>query len=188
MIIDSGVTILGAFLPELTDSLFSTQGIMVMLLMAYGGAMWMFLSSAPKVFTVMVSDLNIAKQFYEEILNLPIADVPLQYYYDYEQSMGAGTFDPMYNMGSSFSNTAVKPQDGLWYQLKKNTQLHIIAGASLGQKDSQRHVCFDHECLQALLLKVQSRRLKYKIRREKPLNFLVKDYDNRVIEMAEAVN
>ncbi len=188
MMIDGSVTIFGAFLPELTDSLFSTQGIMVMLLMAYGGAMWMFLSSAPKVFTVMVSDLNIAKQFYEEILQLPLADVPLQYYYDYEQSMGAGTFDPIYNMGSSFSASTVKPQDGLWYQLKKNTQLHIIAGASLGYKDSQRHVSFDHECLQALLLKIQSRRLKYKIRREKPLNFLVKDFDNRVIEMTEAVN
>ncbi|MDA0867720.1 MAG: glyoxalase-like domain protein, partial [Cyanobacteria bacterium] len=38
------------------DSLLSTQGIMVMLLVAYAGAMWMFLSSAPKVHTVMVSD------------------------------------------------------------------------------------------------------------------------------------
>ena len=188
MIIDVSVAIFGAFLPELTDSLFSTQGIMVMLLVAYGAAMWMFLTSAPKVYTVMVSDMNIARQFYEELLNLPVADVPLQYYYDYEQSMGAGTFDPIYNMGSSFSSSNVKPQEGLWYQLKKNTQVHIIAGASLGYRDCQRHVCFDHECLEALLLKVQSRRLKYKIRRENPLNFLVKDYDNRVIEMAEAVN
>ena len=187
MIIDGSVVIFGAFLPELTDSLFSTQGIMVMLLVAYGGAMWMFLSSAPKVYTVMVSDLNIAQQFYEELLNLPIADVPLQYYYDYEQSMGTGSLDPIY-MGSSFSSSTVKPQDGLWYQLRKNTQLHIIAGASLGYKNCQRHVCFDRECLDALLMKVQSRRLKYKIRRENPLNFLVKDYDNRVIEMSQASN
>ena len=48
----------GAFLPGLPlDSLFSTQGIMVMLLAAYAVAMWMFLSSAPKVYTIMVSDL-----------------------------------------------------------------------------------------------------------------------------------
>lgn len=54
---------LGAFLPDLPfDSLFSTQGIMVMLLAAYAGAMWMFLSSAPKVYTIMVSDMEIARQ------------------------------------------------------------------------------------------------------------------------------
>ena len=55
---------LGAFLPPIAlDSLFSTQGIMVMLLVAYAGAMWMFLSSAPKVYTVMVSDLQNAQRF-----------------------------------------------------------------------------------------------------------------------------
>ncbi|MBD2022694.1 glyoxalase-like domain protein, partial [Leptolyngbya sp. FACHB-36] len=48
--------VLGAF-PGL-DSLFSTQGIMVMLLGAYAVAMWMFLTSAPKVHTIMVSDLE----------------------------------------------------------------------------------------------------------------------------------
>lgn len=46
------------------DSLFSTQGIMIMLLIAYAGAMWMFLSSAPKVHTIMVSDLEIARDLY----------------------------------------------------------------------------------------------------------------------------
>ena len=80
---------LAAFLPSLTDTLFSTQGIMVMLLIAYGVAMWMFLTSAPKVHTIMVSDLNIAQQFYEGLLNLPNAEVPLHYYYNYEQSLGA---------------------------------------------------------------------------------------------------
>lgn len=188
MIINGSLTIinfyLAVFFPEIGDTLFSTQGIMVMLLIAYGGAMWMFLTSSPKVYTVMVSDLNIAQQFYEQILDLPIADIPLHYYYNYEQSLGASSFDPIY-MGSTLNNTMTKPNDGLWYQLKKNTQLHIIGGASLGYKDCQRHVCFDHECLEALLLKIQSRRLKYKIRKENPLNFLVKDYDNRVIEMAE---
>jgi hypothetical protein len=191
MIINGNLTIvnfyLNVFFPEVTDTLFSTQGIMVMLLIAYGGAMWMFLTSAPKVYTVMVSDLNIAQEFYREILGLPIADIPLHYYYNYEQSLGTSSFDPIY-MGSTVNDRMVKPHDGLWYQLKKNTQLHIIGGASLGYKHCQRHVCFDHECLEALLLRVQSRRLRYKIRKENPLNFLVKDYDNRVIEMAEVNN
>jgi hypothetical protein len=64
----------------------------------------------------------------------------------------------------------------------------VISGASLGQKDRQRHVCFDHDCLEQLLMRSQSYRVKYKIRREKPLNFLVKDIDGRVIEMAEVSN
>ncbi|MFM7559825.1 MAG: glyoxalase-like domain protein, partial [Cylindrospermopsis raciborskii] len=39
---------IASFLPSLPlDSLFSTQGIMIMLLAAYAGAMWMFLTSAP---------------------------------------------------------------------------------------------------------------------------------------------
>jgi hypothetical protein len=76
----------------------------------------------------------------------------------------------------------------LWYQLKKNTQLHIISGASLGAKSRQRHVCFDHDCLEQLLLRVQSYGIKYKIRRDNPLNFLVKDLEGRVIEMAEISN
>lgn len=178
--------LVGAFLPGITDGLFSTQGIMVMLLIAYGGAMWMFLSSAPKVHTIMVSDLNIARQFYEEILNLPMADVPLHYYYNYEQSLSSTMLDPIY-MGSGGNNSGIMGESrGLWYQLRKNTQLHIIGGASLGYKNSQRHVCFDHECLDDILLRIESRRLKYKVRSQKPLNFLVKDLDNRVIEMAEA--
>jgi hypothetical protein len=84
--------------------------------------------------------------------------------------------------------TRFSQNEGLWYQLKKNTQLHIIWGASFGSKDRQRHVCFDHDCLEQILLRVQSRRLRYKIRREKPLNFLVKDLEGRVIEMAEVNN
>ncbi len=39
---------LGAFFSLPLDSLLSTQGIMVMLLAAYAGAMWMFLTSAPQ--------------------------------------------------------------------------------------------------------------------------------------------
>lgn len=179
---------LGSFLPSLPlDSLFSTQGIMIMLLAAYAGAMWMFLTSAPKVYTVMVSDLEIARQLYEGLLDLPAAEVPLHYYYNYEQTIGATGIDPLYmSSASSWSNRSMSNgSDGLWYQLKKNTQLHIITGASLGTKNQQRHVCFDRDCLDLILMRVEMRGLKFKIRNQKPLNFLVKDYEGRVIEMAE---
>src|SRR4028118_2232238 len=183
---------LGAFLPGLPlDSLLSTQGIMVMLLAAYAVAMWMFLTSAPKVHTVMVSDLEIARQFYEGLLNLNAAEVPLHYYYNYEQTLGATAIDPLYmsaGMGATSTATKFRGNEGLWYQLKKNTQLHVISGASIGKKNQQRHVCFDHDCMQQVLMRVQMRRLKYKVRSEKPLNFLVKDLDGRVIEMSEVSN
>lgn len=184
--------ILGSFLPSLPlDSLFSTQGIMVMLLAAYAGAMWMFLTSAPKVHTVMVSDLEIARQLYEGLLDLPSAEVPLHYYYNYEQSIGAGGIDPLYMSASpTFSGSRMmnNASEGLWYQLKKNTQLHVITGASLGNKSQQRHVCFDRDCLEMILMRVETRSLKFKIRNRKPLNFLVKDYEGRVIELAEVAN
>ncbi|MBH8563695.1 glyoxalase-like domain protein [Nostoc sp. CENA67] len=182
---------LGSFLPSLPlDSLFSTQGIMVLLLAAYAGAMWMFLTSAPKVYTVMVSDLEIARQLYEGLLDLPVAEVPLHYYYNYEQTLGAASVDPLYMSASpSWSNKMMNSgNEGLWYQLKKNTQLHVITGASLGSKNQQRHVCFDRECLDLILMRVEVRGLKFKIRNEKPLNFLVKDYEGRVIEVAEVAN
>jgi hypothetical protein len=187
-----GPLYLSSFLPSLPlDSLFSTQGIMVMLLAAYAGAMWMFLTSAPKVHTVMVSDLGQAREFYEGMLNLPVAEVPLHYYYNYEQSLGTTGIDPLYlspSVGRGTSSQTMGDPEGLWYQLMKNTQLHIISGAGAGEKNRQRHVCFDRDCLDQLLMRVQTRGIKYKIRREKPLNFLVKDYDGRVIEMAEVSN
>lgn len=184
-----GVFHLGALIP-LVDTLFSTQGIMVMLLAAYAGAMWMFLTSAPKVHTIMVSDLHIARQFYEGLLNLPVADVPLHYYYNYEQTLGTTGIDPLYMSATSPSPTTTlgSGNEGLWYQLKKNTQLHVITGASYGYKNRQRHVCFDRDCLEDVLMRVQSRRLKFKVRRDKPLNFLVKDIENRVIEIQEVSN
>lgn len=121
------------------DTLFSTQGIMVMLLVAYAGAMWMFLTSAPKVHTIMVSDLEIARQLYEGLLDLPAAEVPLHYYYNYEQTIGAaGAIDPLYMSATptlSASKSLTGP-DGLWYQLKKNTQLHVISGAFRGEKSA----------------------------------------------------
>jgi hypothetical protein len=181
---------LGSFLPSLPlDSLFSTQGIMVMLLAAYGGAMWMFLTSAPKVYTLMVSDLEIARELYEGLLNLPAAEVPLHYYYNYEQTIGAAGVDPLYLSSPSFSSRMMNnANEGLWYQLKKNTQLHVISGASIGQKNQQRHVCFDNECLELLLMRVETRGLKFKILNRKPVNFLLKDYEGRVIEMVEVNN
>jgi hypothetical protein len=182
---------LGSLLPSLPlDSLFSTQGIMVMLLAAYAGAMWLFLTSAPKVYTVMVSDLGIARDLYAGLLDLPVAEVPLHYYYNYEQTIGATTVDPLYMSASpSWSGkTSDNANAGLWYQLKKNTQLHVIMGANLGSKNQQRHVCFDRNCLQLILMRVETRGLKFKIRNEKPLNFLVKDYEGRIIEMAEVAN
>ena len=181
---------LSSLLPSLPlDSLLSTQGIMVMLLAAYAVAMWMFLTSAPKVYTIMVSDLEIAKQFYEGILELPAAEVPLHYYYNYEQTLGATAIDPIYMSAATIgTEPGFKGNAGLWYQLQKNTQLHVISGASLGNKNRQRHVGFDRDCLEQLLLRVQMSGVKYKIRREKPFNFLVKDMENRTIEMAEVSN
>ncbi|OKH46014.1 glyoxalase-like domain protein [Calothrix sp. HK-06] len=181
---------LASFLPAL-DGLMSTQGIMVMLLAAYAGAMWMFLTSAPKVYTVMVSDLEIARQLYEGLLDLPAAEVPLHYYYNYEQTIGAAGIDPLYMSATpsySGSRSMSNASEGLWYQLKKNTQLHVITGASLGAKNQQRHVCFDNDALELILMRVEVRGLKFKIRSRKPMNFLVKDYDGRVIEMAEVAN
>lgn len=179
---------LGSFLP--VDSILSTQGIMVMLLGAYAVAMWMFLTSAPKVHTIMVSDLAAAREFYEGLLDLPVAEVPLHYYYNYEQSLGTPGVDPIYlsNYPSPKSQlrTEFNSTDGLWYQLKKDTQVHIVTGANFGHNNRHRHVCFDHACLETILLRVQARRLKYKIRRNKPLNFLVKDLEERVIELAES--
>jgi hypothetical protein len=182
---------IGSFLPGLPlDTLFSTQGIMVMLLAAYAGAMWMFLTSAPKVHTVMVSDLEIARQLYEGLLDLPAAEVPLHYYYNYEQTIGATGVDPLYlsSSPSLAGSRMTNASDGLWYQIKKNTQLHVITGASVGTKNQQRHVCFDRDCLEMILMRVETRGLKFKIRNQKPLNFLVKDYEGRVIEMAEVAN
>src|SRR6478672_6730326 len=117
--------IFGSFLASLPlDSLFSTQGIMVLLLAAYAAAMWMFLTSAPKVHTVMVSDLEVARQFYEGLLDMPVEEVPLHYYYNYEQTLGASSLDPLYLSAPIGSSTVkgLNGSEGLWYQLKKNAQ------------------------------------------------------------------
>ena len=197
MITSSPLNVIVANLP--LDTLVSTQGIMVMLLVAYAGAMWAFLRGAPKVHTIMVSDIDLARRFYEGVLSLSAADVPLHYYYNYEQTLGTAGMDPMMGASSfgqsfggqplgSFSGESYGGPDGLWYQLKKNTQLHVIGGASFGNRNRQRHVCFDHDCLEYLLMQVQTRGIRHKLRRDRPLNFLVKDFDGEVIEMAEVEN
>jgi hypothetical protein len=171
------------------DGLFSTQGIMVMLLAAYGGAMWMFLSGAPKVYTVMVSDLEGARQFYAGLLNLNAADIPLHYYYNYEQSLGTAGINPMYLSGNMGSTTVRGTgNDGLWYQLRKNVQIHVISGASMGDNDRHRHICFDRDCLDGILMRVQRLDLKHKIRNDRPLEFLVKDFSGQVFEITEVQN
>jgi hypothetical protein len=170
------------------DGLFSTQGIMVMLLTGYAGAMWMFLKSAPKVYTIMVSDLEIAKQFYEGMLNLAAADIPLHYYYNYEQSLGTSGLDPMYMTNIPSRTLPQSGAEGLWYQLRKNVQLHVVTGANSGDGGRDRHISFDRDGLEQVLLRVQSRSLKYKIQQERPLSFLVKDYEGRVLELCEMRN
>ncbi len=173
------------------NDIFSTQGIMVMLLVAYGFAMWTFLTNAPKVYTVMVSDIKIAQKFYEGLLKLNAADIPLHYYYTPEKNLGTlATVDPLH-MSMNYTNTSnisLDTKHGLWYQLKNNTQLHIISGASYGHNHRQRHVCFENRCLETILLKIQAKRLKYRMRSKQPLNFLVKDIDERIIEMVEVKN
>jgi catechol 2,3-dioxygenase-like lactoylglutathione lyase family enzyme len=168
------------------ESLFSTQTIMIMLLGAYGVAMWMFLTSAPKVHTVMVSDLDQARDFYEAQLSLPAAKIPLHYYYGYDQTLGsAANLDPIYM--SSEARQQPRP-DGLWYQLEKNTQLHIVGGANAGKSSRDRHLCFNRDCVEQVLLRIQVLGIKHKIRSEKPLKFLVRDVDGNVIEIAEVDN
>lgn len=173
------------------DNILSTQGIMVMLLVAYGLAMWTFLTNAPKVYTVMVSDIKIAQKFYEGLLKLNAADIPLYYYYTPTKNISTpATVDPLH-MSVDYTSMGGMDMDtkyGLWYQLKKNTQLHIISGASYGYNNRQRHVCFDNHCLKTILLKIQAKRLRYKVRCKQPLNFLVKDIDERTIEIVEVKN
>jgi catechol 2,3-dioxygenase-like lactoylglutathione lyase family enzyme len=161
------------------EQLFSTQNIMIMLLGAYGVAMWMFLSSAPKVHTVMVSDLEQAQSFYEEQLELAKAIVPLHYYYGYEAPLGM--------MPDGYSPPPYSPkQDGVWYQLRKNVQLHVVAGAKRYQSQRDRHLCFNRDCIEQILLKIQVSGIKHKITSEQPLSFLVKDGDGRIIEVSES--
>ncbi|MEN9224189.1 MAG: hypothetical protein Q6M54_01830 [Thermostichus sp. DRC_bins_24] len=137
------VTLPGLMLPLIPlEILLSTKGLMFLLLSAYGGAMWTFLSGAPRVHTIIVPDLEQARGFYEKVLKLPEAELPLQYYYGYEQSMVSSSLGSIYFPGdiglsprfdAQARPTTAPPQvdtPGLWYQLSDNVQLHVIPGAT----------------------------------------------------------
>jgi catechol 2,3-dioxygenase-like lactoylglutathione lyase family enzyme len=133
----------GLMLPLIPlEVLLSTKGLMFLLLSAYGGAMWTFLSGAPRVHTIIVPDLEQARGFYEKVLKLPEAELPLQYYYGYEQSMvgyslGSAYFPGDIGLSPRFDAKA-RPTSGptqldtpgLWYQLSDNVQLHVIPGST----------------------------------------------------------
>ncbi len=137
------VTPPGLMLPLIPlEILLSTKGLMFLLLSAYGGAMWTFLSGAPRVHTIIVPDLEQARGFYEKVLKLPEAELPLQYYYGYEQSMVSSSLGSVYFPGDiglsprfdaqarPISAPAQLDTPGLWYQLSDNVQLHVIPGAT----------------------------------------------------------
>ena len=175
--------------------LLSTKGLMFLLLSAYGGAMWTFLSGAPRVYTFMVPDLDDAKKFYEQYLQLPEAELPLHYYYGYEQS--AGSFDPMYYQGDfgggynyspSMGGTATADTPGLWYQLTDKAQVHVIVGGaetSGGYSNRRRHVSFDRDGLKALQQYFKKQNIPHTVRSDKPMVMLVRDRSGQVVEIAE---
>ncbi len=132
---------LGLLLPLIPlEALLSTKGLMFLLLSAYGGAMWTFLSGAPRVYTIIVPDLEQARGFYEKVLKLPEAELPLQYYYGYEQSIVSSSLGSIYFPGDiglssrpeAKGQPASKTLDtaGLWYQLSDSVQLHVIPGST----------------------------------------------------------
>ncbi|WP_017326959.1 hypothetical protein [Synechococcus sp. PCC 7336] len=175
--------------------LLSTKGLMFMLLSAYGGAMWTFLSGAPRVYTIMVPNLDDAKRFYEQYLKLPEAELPLHYYYGYEQTVGS--FDPMYYQGDMASaynynrplgSRAVADDPGLWYQLTENAQVHIITGSADttgSYANRRRHVSFDRDGIKALQQYIAKQKIPHTVRSEKPMSLLVRDRDGQAIELAE---
>lgn len=156
--------------------------------------MWTFLSGAPRVHTVMVDNLDRAKMFYEQALELSEAELPLHYYYNYEQT--AGGFDAMYFPGDVAgardrysSGTAVADSPGLWYQLSDNVQLHVIVGsldgAAYNPSNRPRHVSFDREGLKEVLKAIAKKALPHTVRSTKPVEFLAKDRQGRIYEFAE---
>jgi hypothetical protein len=163
------------------ETIFSTQGIMVMLLGAYAYAMWLFLSSAPKVHTVMVSNMSQAQEFYEGVLKLPVASVPLHYYYGYDYRLGAPA-----DMVLTQRQERDRTYEGVWYQLQKNVQLHVVPGTHAASSTRARHLCFNRTCIEQILLSIQLKSIKHKVLNEHPLKFLVKDLGGNVIEVVEA--
>ncbi|MEN9214879.1 MAG: hypothetical protein Q6J18_07110 [Gloeomargarita sp. DG02_3_bins_56] len=165
----------------LPDGLLSPQGVMVLLLVGYGTALWLFLRGAPKIYTVMASDVEVARSLYEEDLGLQRAEVPLHYYYSYEQALGLN--DPLI----SPQRPGAVPPAGFWYQLRKNTQLHLIAGARPAKQGWVRLVCFDRDCLDWLLLRVQMAAVPCKVLQEHPLRYLVRGSGGQTLEFVEVV-
>ncbi|MCS7291701.1 MAG: hypothetical protein RMI89_01820 [Gloeomargarita sp. SKYBB_i_bin120] len=163
------------------DGLLSPQGVMVLLLVGYATALWLFLRSSPKVYTVMTSDLEAARRFFDEDLRLPRADVPLHYYYHYEQALGLT--DPLI----SLQRPGGVPPTGFWYQLRRRTQLHLIGGAKSSDQGWVRLLCLDRDCLDWLLLRGQMAALPWKILQEKPLHYLLRSQDGQTVECQEIV-
>jgi len=112
---------------------------MVMLLAAY--ACYVDVSyQCWKVHTIMVSDMEIARQV-EGLLDLPAAEVPYTTT-NYEQTLGTtGGIDPLYMSASPgiTSTRGLNAPDGLWYQLKKILSCMSVSGAK-AKKNQQRHV------------------------------------------------
>ncbi len=196
--------LIGLLLPLIPiEILLSTKGLMFLLLSAYGGAMWTFLSGAPRVYSVIVPDLDRAQAFYERHLQLPEAELPLDYYYGGEAGMGA-TFDGSYFPGDIAGgrydyqrmSTAVADNPGLWYQLSENVQLHVIPGSTdLGRSPNMpganqvssrfRHTSFDRDAVKALLKYVVKKKISHSVRSEKPLVVWIRDQEGQIIEIAE---
>lgn len=158
---------------------------MVMLLLGYGAALWAFLKTAPKVYTLMVSDLEVARQFYADALGWRPAAAPLQYYHDYERSLGLG--EPAFQPLAALKQSGNQPSEqDLWFQVKRQAQVHLIAGARRGPQGEERHVALDADGLALILRRTQGRGLRVRIRQEKPLQFQVKDLAGRVIDLSAA--
>ncbi|MEN9220053.1 MAG: hypothetical protein Q6K08_04520 [Thermostichales cyanobacterium GMQP_bins_62] len=191
LLLPASLAMLLPFLP--IEVLLSTKGLMFLLLSAYGGAMWTFLSGAPRVHTIVVSDLEQARQFYENVLKLTEAELPLYYYYNYEQSMASTGFDSLYFPGTIAGSRdfraappTIPEEPGLWYQLTDNAQIHVISG-SLGDSASQtrRHSASERDSVKALLKHVIKNRIPHSVRSQNPLVFWVKDLQGQIVEIAE---
>ncbi|MEN9205508.1 MAG: hypothetical protein Q6K70_06850 [Thermostichales cyanobacterium DRC_bins_46] len=191
LLLPASLAMLLPFLP--IEVLLSTKGLMFLLLSAYGGAMWTFLSGAPRVHTIVVSDLEQARQFYENVLKLTEAELPLYYYYNYEQSMASTGFDSLYFPGTIAGSRdfraappTIPEEPVLWYQLTDNAQIHVISG-SLGDSASQtrRHSASERDSVKALLKHVIKNRIPHSVRSQNPLVFWVKDLQGQIVEIAE---
>ncbi|MEN9207600.1 MAG: hypothetical protein Q6L50_01615 [Gloeomargarita sp. GMQP_bins_120] len=163
------------------EGLLSPQGVMVLLLVGYGTALWLFLRRSPKVYTVMTSDLEATRRFLEEDLGLERAETPLHYYAHYEQALGLT--DPLI----SLHRPGGMPPAGFWYQLRRRAQLHLIGGAKAGEGGRIRLVCLDRDCLEWLLLQGQMAALPWQIREERPLCYWLRSRDGQTVECQEVL-